>query len=442
MEKEFNNKQNRKLTVFACILSVVSIGLLVFGFIAVSSNKVILLQSISNLFNKLDYIDEDSKVLTDKIISSSDVGIRSNIKVSSSIINGNLSIDYLENKKDKKSELDLDFSVSGQKLIGANLNFSDDNLYMFVDDITPNYYYTTQEFISLTSGLNSSDSDKLVDLLKEAVTDYIDNNDIAKKKETVTYNNKDKKVNKLTYKVTNKVVKEIVNNFLNSIENNKELFNKIATTSNLSKDELNTLFDDFLESLSYDTEELLFNYHVYYYGFNRIIRYEIEDLENNMLLQYKVEDKESISLLENNVTVLNFELTESKKGYTYNGYVVSEEVKTNFSGSITENQLTLVIDNNGEKVKVVIDYTDNQKENSSDFDIKIYSIISEQEELVLEINVDVTYYFGEKINTNLENSVNINEISEEDMINIYTNLVNHPLYQLIEGLTGNMELSL
>ena len=181
MEKEFNNKQNRKLTVFACILSVVSIGLLVFGFIAVSSNKVILLQSISNLFNKLDYIDEDSKVLTDKIISSSDVGIRSNIKVSSSIINGNLSIDYLENKKDKKSELDLDFSVSGQKLIGANLNFSDDNLYMFVDDITPNYYYTTQEFISLTSGLNSSDSDKLVDLLKEAVTDYIDNNDIAKK---------------------------------------------------------------------------------------------------------------------------------------------------------------------------------------------------------------------------------------------------------------------
>lgn len=442
MEREFNNKQNRKLTVFACILSVVSIGLLVFGFIAVSSNKVILLQSISNLFNKLDYIDEDSKVLTDKIISSSDVGVRSNIKVSSGVMNGNLSIDYLENKKDKKSELDLDVSINEQKILGANLNLSNDNLYLFVDDITTKYYYITQEFVSLTSGLNSSDTDEMVALLKEAVTDYIDNNDIAKKKETVTYNGQDKKVNKLTYKVTNKTVKEIVNNFLDSIKNNKDLFNKLASSSNMSKDELTTLFDEYREKLNYENEELLFNYHVYYYGFNKIIRYELEDPEDNMIVQYKVEDKESISLLENNEAILYLEFVEAKKGYTYSGYIISEEVRTNFSGSLTENNLTLIVDNNDSEIKLVIDSTDNQKENTSKFDIKIYNIIDKQEELVLEINADVTYYFGEKIDTNLENSVDINEMTEEDMTTIYTNLLNHPLYQLIIQLTGNMEIGL
>lgn len=442
MEKELNNNQNRKLTIFACILSVVSIGLLVFGFLAVSSSKVILLQSVSNLFNKLDYVDKSSKKLTDKIISSSDVGVRSNVKVSSDFLNGSIAIDYLENKKDKKSELDLDFNINEQKLIGANFNFSDDKLHMFVDDITPNYYYVAQEFVSLTSGLNSSDSDKIVALLKESVTDYIDNDDIAKKKETVTYNGKDKKVNKLTYKVTNKVIKDIVSNFIASIKKDKELFNKIAKVSNITKDELNTLFDEFLESLNYETEVSLFNYNIYYYGFNKIIRYETVDLDNNMTLQYKVEEKESISLLENSEAILYLEIVKAKKGHTYNGYVADSGIKNNFSGSVTDNTLTLIMDSDGSKVKVVIDSIDNQKENSYKFDIKLFNVINNQEEKLIEISVDLEYYFGEKIKTNLGNSVDINNISEEDMMTIYTNLSNHPLYQLIAGLTGSMELSL
>ena len=183
MEQEFNKKQNRKLTVFACVLSIISIGLLVFGFVAVSSNKVVMLQSLSNLSSKVDPFLEENKVLLDKIASSKDVGFKTNINVSvneviAQDISFDLGINYLENRDDQKSKLNLTLSSNGEEILGGQLALANQRVYGFINNITPRYYYTSLEYYSLLSSLNSKDSEKVWSLLKDTVNDYIDNKDI------------------------------------------------------------------------------------------------------------------------------------------------------------------------------------------------------------------------------------------------------------------------
>ena len=70
MENNINKKQNTRVMIFASFLSIVSIGLLVLGFFLVSSDKVVLLQSVSNLFNKFNNQNESNSILTDKLYSN------------------------------------------------------------------------------------------------------------------------------------------------------------------------------------------------------------------------------------------------------------------------------------------------------------------------------------------------------------------------------------
>lgn len=79
MDKEVVKKQNHKVTLFALFLSLVSIGVLVFGFLLVSSNKVILLQSVSNIYNKIDIFQKNDMNLLNKVAASKNNGINSNI---------------------------------------------------------------------------------------------------------------------------------------------------------------------------------------------------------------------------------------------------------------------------------------------------------------------------------------------------------------------------
>ena len=120
LTKNVVKKQNCKITVFACLLSVISIGLLVFGFMAVSSNKVIMLQSISNLNNKLDPFLENNKVLLDKLANSKDVGLRTNIDVDVNELvaqdaSFSINFDYLENRDDQKSKLNLEVTANNEE---------------------------------------------------------------------------------------------------------------------------------------------------------------------------------------------------------------------------------------------------------------------------------------------------------------------------------------
>lgn len=447
MEEQLNNKQNKKVTVFAIMLSLVSIGLLVFGFSLVSSDKVVMLQSISNLSSKMENAIKNSE-LYDKIASSKDVGIKATFDLKSDYVdvNANLVMDYLENREDKKSRLDLDLSMNDQDLLGLEGVLANDSLYFYIDDITPNYYHTALEYVNVISSLKGNDYDKLLTLLKESVSDYIDNDQIKKEKVKITYNGKDKKVNKLSYEVTNEAVAGMITNFLDSLEKEKDLLKNLANYMNMTEEELKTSIEEFRKELTYDEVETSFYYNVYYYGFNKIVGYELADIDNKPVIEYKVEEKETINFYNNETVIVSIEVAKKKNYYEFSGFIYDTDSSTKipFAGSLKDNTFTIVFTQDGVDIQLVV--TSNQEIKDNNYIYKNQIILSadvDGTEITMgTLDVGIEYYFNQKVDANVSNSINVEEISEEDLAIIENNLMNHPIYEFVSTLLGTIESSL
>lgn len=436
VEQELNKKQNRKLTVFACMLSVISIGLLIFGFMAVSSSKVVMLQSLSNLSGKLDPFLEENRVLLDKIASSKDVGYNTNVNVNVNEMilpdtSFGLSINYLENKDDQKSRFNLSLSSNNEEILGGKLALANQKAYGFINNITPRYYSTLFDYSSFLSSLSSKDSEKVWSLFKDTINDYIENDDINKEKVVINYDGKDKKVTKLSYSITSNDIKTVINNFFDNLKKEKNLFNNIASVINISEEDLKLGIDTFLESIDGSDEAIIYN--VYYYGFNKIVQYELESSNHTIMIQYKTGKKDTFKLISNNVTFLSLEVTKNNKQYDFNGYVYGNDTKLPFSGSLIDDKMNIVFNTDSGDLK--FDITKMSDNNNYKYTMNIKLTVS-TEGVSVELGtleVKSEYYFDQKVDVSLNDSVDINEISEEDYNTICNNFLNHPLYSIIES---------
>lgn len=433
MDKEQNKKQNRKVTLFACLLSFLSIGLLVFGFTLVSSDKVVMLQSISNLSSRFNQALDSDSLLLDKISSSNNVGIRLNMNTNYQDSTSTLLLDYLENKEDKKSRLDFTVSKENEKILDLDMSLYQKNLYFFIENITPSYYYTAFNYYSLLSSLSSSDSDKLLSLLKESVTDYIDNDSITSQKVNITYHGKSKKVNKLTYQITNKTVYDILASFIHSVQIDTSLYNNVSSYLKLSKEELDEKCNQLLTQIGKDNKTVLYNYRVYYYGFNQIVSYELEDVTNKVVLKYQKDDKDILEVKKEDTVVLSINISKNKNQYDFEGFINSDK-KYDFTGNIKNNTITVFYHDNEDSYQFSLTLKKDVKDNSFSYDYDINVLLNK--ETVFTSKINFTYYFNKKIeDINYTNSTSISDITEEDFNTILEQLKNHPLYDLISSFT-------
>ena len=433
MDQEQNKKQNRKVTLFACLLSFLSIGLLVFGFTLVSSDKVVMLQSISNLSSRFNQALDSDSLLLDKISSSNNVGIRLNMNTNYQDSTSTLLLDYLENKEDKKSRLDFTVSKENEKILDLDMSLYQKNLYFFIENITPSYYYTAFNYYSLLSSLSSSDSDKLLSLLKESVTDYIDNDSITSQKVNITYHGKSKKVNKLTYQITNKTVYDILASFIHSVQTDTSLYNNVSSYLKLSKEELDEKCNQILTQIGKDNKTVLYNYRVYYYGFNQIVSYELEDVTNKVVLKYQKDDKDILEVKKEDTVVLSINISKNKNQYDFEGFINSDK-KYDFTGNIKNNTINVFYHDNEDSYQFSLTLKEDIKDNSFSYDYNINLLLNK--ETVFTSKINFTYYFNEKIeDINYTNSTSISDITEEDFNTILEQLKNHPLYDLISSFT-------
>ena len=142
-------RSSKRVTIFAIILSLVAVGVLVFGFLMVSSSRVVMLQSISNLYGKMTDLPEDTASLIDKLSQSNDVGLKGDFDIKIGESKYSFNIDYLENKKDSKSSLYIDGKKGKKEIINGNMYYDDNTAYMFLNDITPNYYKVASRYYSI-----------------------------------------------------------------------------------------------------------------------------------------------------------------------------------------------------------------------------------------------------------------------------------------------------
>ena len=446
MDLEFKKSQNRKVTIFAIVLSVISIGLLVAGFLLVSSDKVVMLQSVSNLSSKLEKMVLKDSDLYDKVANLNDLGVRTTVRLTSDYMNAGLELDYLENKADQKSQFNANLSINDQNVLALDGALANEHIYMYIADITPTYYHTTLEYVSFLSSLERNDYDKLLTMLKSAITDYIDEDAIRKEKVEILYNGNAKKVNKLSYPITNQVMAEVSTNFVTLLKQDKELLTHLAEYFDITSEEIETGLDNFVESLDYDNVEVACYYNVYYYGFNKIVSYELADANNRPVFEYKTDQKETINLYLEEENIFSLEITKNKTQYDFTGVIrdIENNEEISYHGTLQGNTMTIVVNQNDVDIQFVITSEEEIKDNHYLYQTKVTlsGVADGVEVTVGTLDVDLEYYFNEKVNVDLSNSIDISEVTEEDIEMIQNNIMNHPIYQLFANLFQAPQFSL
>ena len=431
-------KQNRKVAVFAIFLSLISIGILVFGFLLVSSNKVIMMQSVSNIYKKISKLDTESANVIDKFASNKRYRINSDINVNINNDNLNVKTAFIENVDDKKASLDLILNTLDKEVFNGNFVFQDNKLYGFIKDITDDYYYTTYKFDKFVSTLSSSDYEKLLDYLKDAVDENISNKEITKEQTTIKYNGKNKKVNKLKYNITDKKIKDMVNAFITSVRNDKKLYKNIADVLNTDTNNLDKEIDDMLNEMIVEDKTIL-EYNVYYYGFNRIVEYQLKLVDADVTIDYKEEKNNytfTIKLENMDIFVLN--VIKNKNNYSYTGNInspipIGEYSSITFNGTYSENDFTIKVD----KYEMVVKYDLTQ--NGNDY-VSNYKInIKENEKELMNINANIKYSFGDKVEFDGSKAIDINSITPEDYDLLMEKIENSTIYNMYNDFNNQIE---
>ena len=436
-----SKKQNHKVTIFAIVLSLVSIGVLVFGFTMLSSDKVVMLQSVSNLYNKFNAnFDGDTSIL-DMLFANNDIGINATTTIKNGEEEYIIKSDYLENISDKNTLLNLNVSLGEEEMLNGKALLTDSKLYANFSGITEDFYYGNFDYKYIIRSLDSNDYDKLASLLKSAIDSSISNKDIKKEKVNINYEGKDKKVNKLTYTINKKELKEMANELIKSIKKDKDLMKNIADVLDIKTKDLKNELDNFLKKIDKLENKNFYSYSTYYYGFNKIVQYDLYDYKSEYLFSYKAEkNQDNISVSKKDKKVFTLVKDTVKNTFTGNldltdSDFISEEFneyKKNyeFTGSHKDNHLKLTVNDNTE-----IDLKDKSDDKTYNYVLTIKKFATEDDKKVeiYKLNSDIEIYFNKKIDIDdieLDESKKYDELEEVELNSFKDRLNGNKFYDL------------
>ena len=373
-----------------------------------------MMQSISNLYNKLDKDLEKDAPLINKIAKSDNIGIKANITTKIDNNNLNINVDYLENRDNKKSSLNVAAQDDINQLIDTNLVLDKNKLYMFIKDITPMYYSMDMNYISFIRSLSSDDVDDLLNILKDSLNSSISKKDIKKEKVKIKYDNKDKKVSKLTYTVTNNEFRQIFGKFIKTLKKEKKLLGSVASYFDLSKKELSKELDKYLKEIPKDDNKL-FAYSTYYYGFNKIVEYDFDLYESGYSIKYKDDGDIDDITITNNESSVSLKIENTKSGKKFSGTyksLINLDDEITFTGTYEDNKLVLNVKSDENYKLVIVSNHDNTEENykySYDITLSVNKVV------ISNIKLDLEFYFDETVESIKEESKDITELTEEEM---------------------------
>lgn len=442
-----SKKSNRsRMTIFAIILSVLSIGLLAGGFFVLSSPKTIVLQSISNWSGVLkESSNFEDDWLVQKIASEDKVGLKEELTLDLGTTFGmdfgkiGLTFDYNDDKKNKESNFLTKLQL-GESSLDLDGMFTDNKFYAKVKDILEPYYYTQLEYASLFENTDSIDSEGLIDIVFDNFKKNIDESDFKKSKETISLGDTSKKTNKITYEVTSKRLSKVCIGILEDIKNDKELMKSLTEVD----EEISNTIDNALKELrelEKKEDEVLFDYNVYYYGFNNIVMEEIVDDEEaiqyyhyNNVHEFKIVDVAS----KTNYFTLKTE-EQKDKSVRISGFIVTYKYTGTYKADENKKSLSLALDL-GDNQKISFDITGDIKKSEDSYqsvgEITIagnYGGVDFSDGI--KLTSKLTYTFGKDVVIeDIENAKAFEEMTEEEMLVVLEKVQNHPIIKPIYDL--------
>ena len=232
--KGIGHKKNKVILfiIGLCVVALVLVGVI---FYTVSKPKTVLLQSIQNLANNAkDLLEVSDTSILKKLATEDTVHVHSNVDITlndQSFMGFDLS--YLENKSEQKSSFRASLLQDGSSILELNGLLANNRVYVKMKDIM-DYYYTEFAYMSLFEEVSVEHYNKVIDMFKDNFIEQLNENDIKRSKETISYFGKDKKVTKLSYLVTEKMIRQVTEATIADIQKDKDLLKELLVLAKMS----------------------------------------------------------------------------------------------------------------------------------------------------------------------------------------------------------------
>ena len=410
LNDEFNVKKSKKKGIIAIIavVAIVIIALLVY-FANCSKPQKIFNMAIDKIF-KIKVSDYNSIKLDTKTRVSFESKNKTFNDQYKEIENFSLKFGTQLDRKEKKEITNIGLEYDSKSLADAQVYYDNGNVYAYLYDLFDKYikmdiedeYKEQAKTIvdAICSEKNTKNTEKAIEIIGEELKVKL--NEYGKfesSKETIKINDKEEKVKKSTLTLSEKDVYSVLSSISLSLSNNEEFLNCF-------EDSPKDILKEFSESIKNNqTDE------------NGSLKISI--YTKGLLNQFKG-IKMEVNIGENDETIIATLIKEDKNVYSYS--IDSKE------GNSKSNILKLRVEIEKEK--------ESKKEEKGKLLIDIE--VPDAGKVKFTIDYSLEYNNGiDKIDT--KNSINMNELTEDDIQNILQKLQDRPFIGEIMNSYLNMK---
>lgn len=436
-EKKKSNTFLKVLLPIILIIAVVGAG----AYFLLNKSNIKPVNAFKNVvekaFTALE-VKEDAKTASAKIeltasLDSDNLNVRAikqYVEAAKITLNGEADL----NKQIMKYNALVDFDKD--TLVNADFILQNGKIYAYAKDFFSKYVeidsedldmeemtVMIEEMFKISNKISKKETNKLLKDIENEVLKFLDEQEYETSKEEIKVGNDTVKATKASLKLNEKQLAKLMTNVLTVVKNS-EYIKELISTDEIDFEEQ---IEDAIEELKdVDTDDMTIKISLYTTGVaGEIVKAEVvakEEEEEVITINYEKESKEKASVVfEAEGTELKLEINKKDKNTTAYTLVLPEEL---------------------EGMKITVEHT-----KEGQYKGKIVLTVKVPSEILAGYNIDddvtaklnVVYDASYNVNveeTNVENSIKINDFTEQDQQELLTNFQNSKLYSLISTFMG------
>lgn len=404
-ETNTQKKKRHSVITFAVLIIVALLVLGVAGFLMFSLNAEKLYKGIIekgiNSFMQSPVFTADSAKIDASVSLKSDaeeLSIINNLSAGVNIqydLNTNEVLGKVKVNNDEESYLDLQLLVN---LLEKKLYIGESNIYDKMisidipDEALDNIESEDDDGSLIIEKINRNTASKR---LTKAINNSLSKDLFANEKATITVNEKEKKVKDYVLKMTSKQLAEVINNTISTLKEDKEFLSCYE-----DEEKMKELLDDLSSSIEYsESEESTVEFHIYTSGlfnnFEGVTVAVTDELEDRTVVDIRKNDEKT--------------------------YVVSSRVEEYGN---TQDEFSIVVTVN--------------KATEQDIDLDMSFEIEDVGEMTINYALNCVYNQGVDA-LDIGNSVNYQDLTSDEVNEMYENFQNSSLYSIFSMFIANNE---
>lgn len=436
-------KSKKAFIIVAIVFALILIALLIVKFFVFTPKNLFfkgINEAYSNTIEKIEKNDKNDKTLSLKTNTTFDVKVNDkyvddSTKQMLDFIN-NLKLEMNESIDSKTLNFDLNtiLSNSSDKL-ELELYKREKAMYVGLGNLYSKYIKLD---VSEVKDLDTESLNYVAKELKNIFLNSLDNSKFKQEKANITLQDKEMKVNKISYEFDKDEIKRILKEMKEKINNNQKLLDKMTSVTGKTKEELNQTFEDLLNEVESSYKEELANSKVvltvYTKGLlNDVIGYSLtvkEDQNNIKLTYFYNKDVKEFKLIANSITFLTTTTKEISKNetetnitmFTATGKINTKTTDEKIVSTINVSELSSGMDLSG-----TIELPN--KKDSATLNSFIKLNVSNEE--VFNFNVKTTYEKSSDVilkEIDDKNSVSAYDLQQIDLENIMNKLTQNKFF--------------